>query len=559
MDATQLLILIFLVMAKSEYSETTDPQCEDLNPFVEEFNLIEGESFQFVPTGLTDPKASNEQVKWYKNTSRISFDETERIHYHGRELYLLNVTSNDSDSYTCQYKTTTGRCFNFHANISVYQESFRNRTELLYGRISHTDENKHIQCPSPISTSCSRLNGKVTWYKLGNATLLPNEEKHDLWIPKATKKDEGVYVCVCTWTHNHRQYKSTGARALLVPEQSACRDLEILPTFDKEQFVYEGSKISLNCSVLCGIKTTCGCTARWEAKETVLKRMSAFHKTSHIAMEDLSQNVIATEVLTIERVSPDDFAEFTCVGEGFAERVSYTVTLKRRESMIPLVIAGVCVFFLCVFAAVIVKCFAIDLALIFRRCLPFSRAEKGAMAFDAYVVYQLQSEDKATEDTLCHFVTKVLPEVLEEKCGYRLFIHGRDDIPGEDRLELVEDCMRKSRRLIVILTPGSGSGSEVKEQNLQQPVLGGFDWQVGLHHALVQRDMTVILIQLGDTGPQGYTHLPPGLQHLIQKSAPIRWPQGSRGAASSNSRFWKRVRYLMPAIPAKKCLQSEVV
>lgn len=47
------------------------------------------------------------------------------------------------------------------------------------------------------------------------------------------------------------------------------------------------------------------------------------------------------------------------------------------------------------------------------------------------MVYQTQSADEVTEDKLCHFVTNVLPSVLEEKHGYRLFIHGRDDIPGE--------------------------------------------------------------------------------------------------------------------------------
>lgn len=202
----------------------------------------------------------------------------------------------------------------------------------------------------------------------------------------------------------------------------------------------------------------------------------------------------------------------------------------------------------------LIKYFAIDLALLFRPYFPIRSCNKDTRIYDAYVVYQTQSIDKVTEDTLSQFITKTLPSVLEEKCGYRLFIHGRDDIPGEDRLEMVEKCMKQSRRLMVILTPDLGSGSVITDRRPTSPVtsvVGGFDWQVGLHHALVQRELSVILIQLGDIGPQGYAHFPPALQHLIRRSAPLKWPEGSRSAAAWNSRFWKRVRYLMPARPAK--------
>lgn len=54
-----------------------------------------------------------------------------------------------------------------------------------------------------------------------------------------------------------------------------------------------------------------------------------------------------------------------------------------------------------------------------------------ARTYDAYVIYQMECLDNATEDRLSEFITKTLPSVLEENYGYRLFIHGRDDIPGE--------------------------------------------------------------------------------------------------------------------------------
>lgn len=47
------------------------------------------------------------------------------------------------------------------------------------------------------------------------------------------------------------------------------------------------------------------------------------------------------------------------------------------------------------------------------------------------MIYQTERLDKATEDRLRQFITNILPSVLEDKCGYHLFIHGRDDIPGE--------------------------------------------------------------------------------------------------------------------------------
>ncbi|KAL3055923.1 hypothetical protein OYC64_018594 [Pagothenia borchgrevinki] len=548
MDTSRLLLLVYMVITTSECSETAEPECYDLDTNTR--NLNEGDAFNFVHDYL-DINVPDEEITWFNNNqTEITADENETVHYHGGSLFFLNLLPEDSGLYSARHNTSSGKCINYTLRVNVLKK-------FVYDPINNSDITKKVTCPNHIRRTCATLSGKVTWNK-DNKTL-HGQNEYTLWVDNANKTDEGIYTCVCTWTHNGKKYNTSGHRSLIVQgDKVAYHHLVIISPTDKEQSADEGVGIKLYCKVYCGINMKRDCNASWEANGVSVDRIKGY---SQVVTPELSNKTIFTAVLTIKKVSAKDFAaKFKCLGIGSIETVHANLTLKRRESIIPLVTGGVCVLLLCVLAAVLIKCFAIDIALFFRPFLPKSSYKKDSRVYDAYVVYQTQSMDKVTEDSLCQFITKTLPSVLEEKCGYRLFIHGRDDIPGEDRLELVEDRMQQSRRLMVLLTPGSGP--ESKEETLtptRDSLIGGFDWQVGLHHALLQREMSVILIQLGATGPQGYSQHPAGLQHLIEKSAPIRWPEGSPGAAASNSRFWKRVRYLMPARPARKHPPSAII
>ncbi|XP_034418443.1 interleukin-1 receptor type 1 isoform X2 [Cyclopterus lumpus] len=560
MNSSRLLLLIVMVMTPSECSGSAEPQCEGFD--VESFYLLEGEAFYFEPYAL-DSGPLDKMFTWFRKnnnnkTENITSDENEDVHHHGGALFFLNPLIKDSGFYTARQHASSGQCYDYYANFDVSPTVIRRN---LYPEIKNSDVNKRIPCPDPIQHTCAVLNGSFTWNK--DSKLLQDNHKDHLWIYNMAKADEGIYTCICTWTHNGKEYKSSGSRSLEMEDLNVHRDVMILAPANKEYFAEEGAGLQLTCSVFCGTNVKSKCKASWRVDAVAPYWLAGYNETMETVNLRPSSTTISTAILTIDKVSAQDFkATFECRGQGMYKLESVSLNLKRRETIVPLFVGGVCVLIFCVFAAMLVKCFAIELVLFFRPCFPFSCCDKDGRLFDAYVVYQMQSPDKVTEDTLGHFVAKILPSVLEDKCGYRLFIHGRDDVPGEDRLELVEDRMKQSRRLMVILTPGSGSESESSDQHSvspQNPEIGGFDWQVGLHHVLLQREMSVILIQLGDQGPQGYTHLPAGLQHLILKNAPIRWPEGSRGAGTRNSRFWKRVRYLMPATPAKRCPQSAVI
>nr|XP_019962252.1 PREDICTED: interleukin-1 receptor-like 1 [Paralichthys olivaceus] len=562
MDATRLLLLIFVVMSTSECSgsETAELQCEnfDANPI----NLLEGEALYYQHYILLTLNFSDQELNWYKNSSKIkyiSFDKKERIHQHDGWIFFLKPLTEDSGLYTARHIDQGGICRNYNVKVEVFNASERENPKILWTSIENSDQNIRVRCLSTVTNTCTMFGGIVTWYK--DYVLLQGHHEKEQLVENASKQDEGIYTCICTWTHNDRAYNTSASKRLIVEERSSYHPVEILSPTDEEQFADESSEIKLECKVFCGININVNdCDASWHIGDI---ERDGYNQTIQRTKENPSKKVITTAILTIEKVSEKDFrTKFNCTGKSIYTSNSATLTLKRRESKTQMVMTALCVLFACLFAAVLVKCFAVDLVLLFRPCLRLWSHKKDVRLYDAYVVYQTQSAEKVTESTLCWFLTQVLPSVLEEKCGYRLFIHGRDDMPGEDHVKQVESSVKQSRRLMVILNPGSGLESETSYQHpdsLHNSVIGGFDWQVVFHHALVQRDMSVILIQLGDTGPQGYTQLPIALQHLIRKSAPLRWPEGSRDAASRNSRFWKKVRYLMPATPAKRCQQSALI
>ncbi|XP_078118596.1 interleukin-1 receptor type 1-like isoform X2 [Sander vitreus] len=428
MDTSRLLFLIFMVITTSEYSGTAEPKCQVLTIMKPSYTLLEGEAFYYEPDDVGSD-LSNENIAWYKNeTENIPTDNNETVHYHGEALVFLNLLPENSGNYTAWEKEPSGKCYIYNVEVNVVKSS--HMKNFLSGAIANSHTDKMIPCPDYVKKPCKKLNGKFTWNK-DNKTLQGHHED-DLRIRNASKGDEGIYTCICTWTYYGKEYNSSASRELKCEEKFVYRDLVIIAPNNKEQLADKGVGIKLNCSVFCGTTKISDCSASWMVDGISFNQNNGYNQTTKTVTENPSRKTISTAILTIEKVSAKDFkTEFKCIGNGKFQEVSATLTLRRRESIIPLVIGAVCVLFFVVLVAMLVKRFAIDLTLFFRSYFPLSSYNKDGRVYDAYVVYHMQSMDKATEEALCQFVTEILPSVLEEKCGYRLFIHGRDDIPGE--------------------------------------------------------------------------------------------------------------------------------
>lgn len=51
--------------------------------------------------------------------------------------------------------------------------------------------------------------------------------------------------------------------------------------------------------------------------------------------------------------------------------------------------------------------------------------------YDAYVIYPKNHTNEA--NFVEYFVYQIMPDILENKCGYKLCIYGRDIYPGEGK------------------------------------------------------------------------------------------------------------------------------
>ncbi|CAL8286738.1 unnamed protein product [Lota lota] len=553
------LFVLLLVFSGVLYSCDIPGSPTEMYTDMKCLHIAEGEGLQIVPDGLKGvdkDKHPLNMVTWQHEQVAISSSEEERIHHHGPALLFLPVSVNDSGLYIARL-TVSGKCHIFHVPVSVELAEINSH----YIPTEVSDSNPRITCPDIVVDTCKDFKGVLSWDR--NSSLIAGENNRVLRLLGATKADNALYTCRCTWSHNMTLYNTTASQELKIKGQNfqtlKMRSEESGPCCGRPTASGSspGFPLSIKCKSLFGTNVYTECNVAWEKNNHSVSGMDGYSEVFSSNTEEPSKKSFCSSTLIIDKVQESDLkASFRCRAKNLVETEYHTLTLKAAESLTNLVVAMICVSAVFLLATTAIKYFAVDLVLFSRRFLPCTKARNDGSQYDVYVVWHSQKESKATEEILNKFLYRALPRVLEQKCGYRVFIHGRDDIPGEDRLKQVEGRVKLSRRLMVVLTPGS-EVNKTLGYSPSSPAGVAVDWQIGLHYALLQ-EIRVILVQLGDMGPQGYTHLSPTLQHLVRKCAPLCWRKDSPDATHWNSRFWKRVRYAMPTASDKPSSSSVV-
>ncbi|XP_067842790.1 interleukin-1 receptor type 1-like [Heptranchias perlo] len=255
--------------------------------------------------------------------------------------------------------------------------------------------------------------------------------------------------------------------------------------------------------------------------------------------EDASHAAVTLRTLIISKVIEEDFqTTFDCFvrsprGNNY---VFFKIASQSPDWTLHVIKIFVPLIFV-ILACITYMIFKVDIVLWYREMFESHKPINDGKMFDAYVIYP-RSESKGSLDNCStnHFVLHILPHILEEKYGYKLFIYGRDELPGQAAVEVIETNIRNSRRLIIILAQKSSPDDQADFR---------FERQVGLFEALIRNEMKIILIELEEF--ECLNDLPESIRHVIERKGTIKWKPGKRNKLERPcSRFWKQVRYKMP-------------
>ncbi|XP_008285461.1 interleukin-1 receptor accessory protein [Stegastes partitus] len=173
---------------------------------------------------------------------------------------------------------------------------------------------------------------------------------------------------------------------------------------------------------------------------------------------------------------------------------------------------------------VVYHVFWLELLLLYRSWFGTDERHTDDKEYDVYISYARNSEEE-------QFVLSTLRGVLENELGYSVCIYDRDSLPGGTITDETLSFVARSRRLLVVVSPGYASQGS---QTLLELKAGIDGMALGGH-------LRVILVQYKPVQRQGWVR---ELRRARVALALVRW-QGDK-SRELTSRFWKRLRVELP-------------
>ncbi|XP_069060533.1 interleukin-1 receptor-like 1 [Pleurodeles waltl] len=504
----------------------------------ETVEVMENEAFVIKPEEF-ELEEDGDNVSWYneRTNQKITTEEGHRVHSSLEKLWFLPTSIKDTGSYTFIVWNITSELWRqrYQVNVHEFSMGLCYHQKTLYHPNVVNKAAADITC---IIAENYRVKGPITWYKdcrpiNGQKYFM---ERTQLVIKDLTRKDKGIYTCQFTHDHDGREFNVTQSRRLQIQAPSAT----IFPVFATPRNdtieVELGSSVNIACSAFLGYSKQIADFILWDVNGNEVKASESSRFRVH-TKRSLNESY-TTAILTITEIRREDLiSNFTCFAQNTKgwNKSSVTLIMKVKDFQKHIWMCFIIFKIIILLIILLWKIYRVDVVLMYRDMFQPLRFKDDGKIYDAYVVYARKSHTGVNEtDPVEFFVYNILLDVLENKCGYTLYVHGRNPQPGEEISTAADWSISKSRRIILILN------SELVENEEF-----AFEQQIGLYSALVSNNLKVIIIEMDKIVDD--SKLQESLKHIIRKSGTIKWESGNSATVKSiKSSFWKHVRYQMP-------------
>ncbi|XP_012595986.2 interleukin-18 receptor 1 isoform X1 [Microcebus murinus] len=492
-------------------------------------NAVEGEPFYLKYCSSPGPENEATTIRWYRSNrahERVELNpgSSPRITLEDYVLEFWPVELDDGGSYFLQMGNYTQE---WKLNIIRRNKHSCFTEKQVTSRIVEVNKFLEITCEN---SYYQRLNSSISLYK--NCTKILESNENPSIKKNAVFEDQGFYSCVFSVPHNGKLFNVTKTfNITVVKGHSNIVPVVLGPKLTHVE-VELGKDVQLNCSALLNKNDV----VYWsfEKENGSDPNVHEQNKTRNWTSEG---KFYASKLLRIENISEDNLNflyNCTVAGNGGTDTNSFILVKKADMADIPghvftrgMIIAAV--ILVAVVCLVVVGVFyRVDLVLFYRHLMGRDETLTDGKTYDAFVSYLKDCRPENGEEYT--FAVEILPRVLEKHFGYKLCIFERDVMPGRAVVDEIHSLIEKSRRLIIVLSK-SYMSNEVR-----------YELESGLHEALVERKIKIILIEFTPVGD--FTFLPQSLT-LLKSHRVLKWKADK--SLSYNSRFWKNLLYLMPA------------
>uniref|UniRef100_A0A8C0DF48 Interleukin 1 receptor like 2 n=1 Tax=Balaenoptera musculus TaxID=9771 RepID=A0A8C0DF48_BALMU len=457
------------------------------------------------------PTSGRVDATWYKYPRKIPVSKNiqSRIHQDQNWILFLPVKGEDSGIYHCD-TNDTNICPRMQVNLTVFKKHWCGTSRNSQPNVP--DEYKQILYVGKDDTLMCHLNfpnsfdlDSVKWYK--DCKEIEGERfiswGRKLLVTNVSAKDGGNYACQARLTYAKKQHTVLNSISVKISKYT------LTITLTASWLCVRGSTLIVDCNI----------TDTREGSENYTVFQGHLFYTMNI---------------TFLEVKMEDYGHpFTCHAGVSAAYVILKLPVPDFQAYLIgglLVLTSVAVSAVCIY-----NVFKIDIVLWYRSAFHSAGPIEDGKLYDAYVLCPKPQRESQSHD-MDTLVLKILPKVLERQCGYKLFIFGRDDFPGQAVVNVIDENIKLCRRLIIFIVPEALSLDLLRNMSEEQ---------IAVYNVLIQDGIKVILIELEKV--KDYTTLPESIQYIRQKHGAVQWSGDfTEQSQCAKTKFWKKVRYHMP-------------